>query len=543
MKVSFAIHGTPGKSECWGMTDDEEYLKSFYNAVGSVEENAFIDIDLRMVEGTVCSYYHYLHLKNVTNNSKRPGGYIGISIRFDGAYCTDARNLYRMLDGLYKQVVCKSILQVDGNNVTYKYASFKQCQSELEKIQGMAIKALEQFANDLRVFPQNYSPKHSNDTIRKYNIEDSGSESFHNVLLEKAEVHISDEYPSINAQITDLEKANASKKELLNEQRNKLEQQSNDISALNGKVKQQAQEINNQKEVINNQNQDLSEKEQTNHNLNQALKEAGQKITELINKNNDLQEKIKNAITEQDRKTLEKCLSHLTTIAQKQGEIIQLTNGCNIESEISKLQQQLSNIGLPLKPKKETPSSNHEDTADVSNDDRSGFLKKNGKLWKTLVAVTIPILIIISISYGLWNADRQIDNLFMTQQILHNDIQNIEMRLDTLENRRKTPPDPPKQIETPTVPKITWINIRETQTGKVEVGKWYTLEAQTGSPGSRVTVDCGGYFTANPSNLIRNNNGETCKLNVPSTYNKDKITIYYVVNGEQVINRAIPINK
>lgn len=543
MKVSFAIHGTPGKSECWGMADDEGYLKSFYDAVGSNDENVFMDIDLRMVDGTICSYYHYLRLKNVTNNSKRPGGYVGISIRFDGEYCTDARNIYRMLDRLYQQVVCGSILQAEGNNVTYKYASFKQCQRELEKIKGMAIKALEQFSNDLRAFPQSYTPKHSNVAVRKYNIEDTGSESFHNVLLEKAEVYVSDDYPSINSQITELEKANTYKKELLDEQGRIIEKQSNDISALNGKVAQQTQEISNQKAVINHQEQELSKKDLVNQNLNTAFNTANQKITALTNKNNELQEKIKNAITDQDRETLKKCLSQLTTIVQKQNEITQLANGNNIESELHKLQKEISNIGLPLKPK--TPSSKHEDTADVSNDDRSGFLKKNGKLWKTLVAVTIPILIIISISYGLWKADRQIE-LFMTQQqILHDDIQNIEMRLNKLEKRYETlsepPSEPPVHSSTPGYPPITWINLRSSSS--VKLNQQYTLQVMTGPKGQRKNINGGGYFNATTGALITEDNGASCKIFIPNTYQWDSVYVDYVIHEQTVIRRSIPISK
>ena len=252
-----------------------------------------------------------------------------------------------------------------------------------------------------------------------------------------------------------------------------------------------------------------------------------------------MQEKFKNALTDQDRKAIEKCFSQLTEIAKKQGEIIRLANGNNIELEISKLQRQLSSVSSSSKSEAKLSSVKHETADDLSNDDNSGFLKNN---WKALAVVIILIFIIVPVFWGLWNAGRQIENCVMIQQILHNDIQNIEMRLDKLENP-ETPPEPPISIETPAVPKITWINIKESKTGKVEVGKSYTLEAQTGFPGSRKTVYCGGYFTASQSNLISNNNGESCELNVPSTYNENTITIYYVVNNERAINRVIQIDK
>ena len=89
MKYSFAIHGVPSGSQSWGDISDSEYLKSFYNSVSASNVPTQMIVDIRYSGNTVCSYYHYLLLSNVVDFKSRPGSYFGMTVCFEGVYCSD----------------------------------------------------------------------------------------------------------------------------------------------------------------------------------------------------------------------------------------------------------------------------------------------------------------------------------------------------------------------------------------------------------------------------------------------------------------------
>lgn len=276
---SFAIHGTPGKSECWGMPDDDGYLKSFYDKANSATEQTRLDIDFRIVDNTVCSYYHYLKLNNISNSDARPGGYFGMSIRFEGAYCADVSSIYQLFDQLFELVVCKSLLKPSGTGMQYRFSSFKDCQTELENIEGKVKKnILEQFNDDIKRFSQNYSPKH-NGEITQFNVSDTGSGYFQQVLFQDAEVFVSTEYPLLVEKSKILEKEKREQLELIKSQQKELFQKDGQISELNDTVANQGRTIKKQETEITNQSSEIKQQESAISNLQNDLSKANQTIT------------------------------------------------------------------------------------------------------------------------------------------------------------------------------------------------------------------------------------------------------------------------
>lgn len=124
MKYTFSIHGVPYGSQSWGDISDSEYLKSFYNSVSASNVPTQMIVDIRYSGSTICSYYHYLILSNVNDYESRPGSYFGMTICFEGVFCSDFVELYKLLDACFKKVVLNSVLIKSGERYKYALADF-----------------------------------------------------------------------------------------------------------------------------------------------------------------------------------------------------------------------------------------------------------------------------------------------------------------------------------------------------------------------------------------------------------------------------------
>lgn len=535
MKISFAIHGTPGKSECWGMPNSETYLKSYYDEVKNASEQTRLDIDFRVVDNTVCSFYHYLKLKNISNGIARSGGYFGMSIRFEGTYCLDVSNLFKMLNQLYEQVVCKSILQTDGTNAEYVFSTFKQCQAELENIKTLATKALDQFKNDIREFPQNYSPRHGNN-VEIFNIQDTGSESFSNVLFRDAEVYVSPEYPLLSSKMAFLDKDNKEKSEQLKEQQGIIINQKGKISSLSATIDEQGQTINRQNTKIDKQALDIKQKAQEIAGLENKLESSNRSLDLLKKENAELAKKLKEAIGNNDIQEVNKCISMLNAILENRKATAVMISSIEIDrkrlaGDIDIARQELLNIQKELKSYKSPESTISTDNDGDSLGKDVGHTNYN---WKTPASVAGLIAVLALIYFLVFghnpsnetvdvNPDSSNNEFVEFKKDVENRLKQIDIQMSTLINH-----------DMPTIsvnqkpnenPKISRINLRGGSI--VKVGSEYIFEAYSGNTVS----DCGGSFACSRNATIIEKSSKTCKVKINSYGTDSLFRITYSGNG------------
>lgn len=559
MNISFAIHGTPGKSECWGISNDETYLKSFYDEANNATELTRLDIDFRVVDGTVCSYYHYLKLKNISNGIARSGGYFGMSIRFEGAYCLDVGNMFKMMNQLFEQVVCKSILKSDGTNTEYNYSSFKQCQAELENIRNLASNALEKFSNDIRPFPNGYAPKHT-DSIRKYNVADTGSESFHDMLLKSAEVYVSPEYPLLSSKMLSLEKDNNAKSEYIKEQQAVISRQQGDIGALNTKISTQNQTIKTQEDRIGQQATELSQKKQKISDLEGRLNLAGQSIAQQKEQIAEFKKKLNEALSNHDIQEINNCILMLRGILDKKKESLSLLSSIKSDQKqyaqtIDNAQKQVAAIQKELKDIKDSQfeTTRNDPNVDNKTDD-------NNKLKWEIPAAAVGVLALLALLYflifgGSNNGDENKKIVSGNPNIefaefkksTEERFEQIDIKLSSILSANSSIQNTQTAIETNVdvqgeVPKtITWINLKDNS--KVSPGKSYTLAVQTGDASRRTTINGGGHFECSQSQAtISNDNGSTCNIKVNDNAS-GSLEVWYVVDQKVVKRRIIKISQ
>lgn len=545
MNISFAIHGTPGKSECWGISNDDTYLKSFYDEANNATELTRLDIDFRVVEDTVCSYYHYLKLKNISNGISRSGGYFGMSIRFEGAYCLDISNLFKMMNQLFEQVVCRSILKTDGTNTEYNFSSFKQCQAELENVRNLASNALEKFKNDIRPFPNGYTPKHT-DIIKKYNVVDTGSESFRDVLLKSAEVYVSPEYPLLSSKMISLEKDNNVKSEHIKEQQAVISRQQGEIGSLNAKISTQNQTINTQEIKIGKQTTELRQKEQKISNLENRLNLADQSIHQLNETITELERKLNDALSNQDIQEINKCISMLSGILDKKKESLSILSSIksdqkqyaqaidNAQKQVTAIQKELREIKAPIF-ENNTHDSNDENETDENS-------KQKWIIPAASAGVIVLLVFLYFLIFGLDNPDNEFAEF---KKSTEKRFEQIDLKLSSILGAKSSiqnsqiSEDTNVSVDRKAPVEITWINLNGTS--KVSPGNSYSLAVQTGKLGHRTTINGGGHFECSQA-TVSNDNGSTCDIKVNDNA-IGSIKVKYIVDQKVVINRNIEISQ
>lgn len=542
MNFSFAIHGTPGKSECWGISNDETYLKSFYDEANNASEQTRLDIDYRIVDNIVCSYYHYLKLKNISNGIARSGGYFGMSIRFEGAYCIDIGNLFKMMHQLYEQVICKSILRSNGTNTEFVFSNFKQCQLELENIKSLASKALVQFNNDMREFPQNYNPKHS-DSIKRYNLSDTGSESFRNTLLKDAEVYVSTEYPLLSSKMTFLEKDNSEKTVQIKEQQTTILHKNSEISALNNTIEDQNQTIHAQEEKLREHTSEIIQRNQKIKSLENELELANQSIGLLNNRIFELEKKLKDALRNDDMQEINTCILSLKRILDaKQSAISTIKNiqssNKELGKEISIAKNQVLSIQQDFKTLKASKASLMDEKNGKNNkDNTSNTVSRKRSRWlvpASLLSLAALLFLLLYVLFGYNSSDREIVQPDKTEfanfkKETDDRLKQIETKLAILANTNITNLSLNSNVSDYDASSsrnvITRINLKGYSA--VECGKEYVLEAYSGG----TMKDCGGSFSCSNNATILQNDGSSCKIKVNSVGSDSILLVSYSGNN------------
>ena len=109
MEVQFYIYGVPEGFDLYGGTpDDIGYFQLYYD---SSRENAKLTIHRRHNGQVVYSFLCY----NLISGGGRAGAFFGMSAVFNGIYCTDTNNLYKLFEGTYKTILQQGILLREAN--------------------------------------------------------------------------------------------------------------------------------------------------------------------------------------------------------------------------------------------------------------------------------------------------------------------------------------------------------------------------------------------------------------------------------------------
>lgn len=353
MKYTFSIHGVPYGSQSWGDISDSEYLKSFYNSVSASNVPTQMIVDIRYSGNTICSYYHYLILSNVGDFESRPGSYFGMTVCFEGVYCSDFVELYKLLDECFKKVALNTVLIKSGERYKYALSDFDSANNiaALKRVDGVIRKNIPLFEHNMVDFPENFTPKHREDSwIEKWSIDDVGNRTFVNILLRDSMASISPFYPISYKKVEILQGDNRAKDNKIKVLESDNGNLHSENEGLRTRISDQEKDIETKGATITRQNVVITEHKGTIATLESERIKLGNALKETRNQIEVLKKELKQAQNNRDDKTLEECLSKLKDIAERRAKTDQQIDA--ISPRLEKAEKNIAHIDNQLNNKK-----------------------------------------------------------------------------------------------------------------------------------------------------------------------------------------------
>jgi hypothetical protein len=165
MSFVFKIFGAPHIFDLYeGNENEENYFQRFYN---KNNENTKFTIHHTASDKISYSYLRY----NFLSGSNRKNSFFGMSVIFDGEYCKDVVNLYKLFEDVYHQIILKNKILLEeikgktGIQAKYLITTFAEAEDEVKCIENIISKNLRKnFADD--IIPIDFSPGRSDLTVK-----------------------------------------------------------------------------------------------------------------------------------------------------------------------------------------------------------------------------------------------------------------------------------------------------------------------------------------------------------------------------------------
>lgn len=551
MKYTFSIHGVPYGWQVWGDVHDSEYLKSYYNSVSADMPTQMV-VDIRYSGNTICTYYHYLVLSNVSDHKSRSGSYFGLTLCFEGVYCTNFALLYKLFNQCFEKVVLSTVMSKTQDGYKYMLPDFDSPDSieRLTKVSAAIRNNMHNFEESLMAFPKGYEPKHREDNIvEKWSTEDIGNKTFERVLLRDAMASISPSYPVTQKKVDILQDENVKKDKNIQKLESEKQTLEGENSALKGQIAKQTEDINarnntisQQKGVIEGQKNDIGKLQSDNAHLNDALDSVKVQVKKL-------QAELQEARNNQDDEKLSKCYAVLRDIAERRSKTDALIDAMSpklqdAKAKIKEIDQQLNGKkGFKLKP-----------------------IHLLIGLNLILLVLTIVAIVMVMSGRGESNPDKPTPGYhyaYVTtaevQRMINDEVAPIEKSLKNIESKidnvgsltqsygassRGETYNPSSNSDTSDALEIDWIAIEGADYFECE--KTYTLRALKAKNGKRELLTKGGgqfivkYGTT--ENKLTSTDGIKAKITIDSDWT-GSCKLIYRYDGRDLKERTVTIKQ
>lgn len=540
MKYTFSIHGVPYGSQSWGDISDSEYLKSFYNSVSASNVPTQMIVDIRYSGNTVCSYYHYLLLSNVDDFESRPGSYFGMTVCFEGVYCSDFVELYKLLDACFKKVALNTVLIKSGERYKYALSDFDSTNNiaALKRVDGVIRKNIPLFEHNMVAFPENFTPKHREDSwIEKWSIDDVGNRTFVNILLRDSMASISPFYPVSYKKVESLQGDNRTKDNKIKVLESDNGNLQSENEGLRTRISDQEKDIETKGATITRQNVVITEHKGTIATLESERIKLGKALKETRHQIEVLKEELKQAQNNRDDETLQKCLSALKTIAHKRAQTDQLID--SISPRLKKAEENIEHIDNQLNKKKAFKLAFHH-------------LLLGGLVIVAIIAIAGIVLPTQSSNKGGFSYDSVTTS--DVQGMINEFLRPINRTLDDI-NKKVDNINAKDNFGSDLYgdkgsyydgDETSYIAIGSASDNEFYRSRTYALKALKGKSGQRKNLETGGgQFIVLLSNgdeipLESKDGGKTSQLSIGQDYT-DSFEIIYRSNGEEIYKRTVNI--
>lgn len=155
------ISGSPNGDQRWPNNSEDLFCRQFFNLETDTQSPCDFFIEVRTSpEAQRCCYYSYVHRKDVfglVNGQKRKGAYFAMILRFKGIYCDNPRNIFSLMDMVYRNKIIGTVLDNNSTGETYLIESFDARKEKLRDIENLFASQLSVVVNSLKPLDSSFA--------------------------------------------------------------------------------------------------------------------------------------------------------------------------------------------------------------------------------------------------------------------------------------------------------------------------------------------------------------------------------------------------
>lgn len=316
MQPEFVIHGVPQGHQSWGTTSDK-YYETFYGKydIYAKAKTVFV-VEVRDNPRVRSCYYTLIHPQNVLAAGGRQGSYFGMSLRFDGRYCTDVFSLFHLFEIAFNQYIASQVIKKVGESEQFTVEDLNTVAPSLVEAKKYILSQIQNhLSTEFEEIDETFTKKNVQ-LNEYYHPDDINSESFFKSTRLDGKVLISSEYPTKDAiirsyrakdkQTHDSKKADEERIDTLTKENSSLKQYKDAAISLKS-------EVSKLREDNQRLSGDLTDARQSTASLNRQLTSYKSQI-EQIKDSANIQK-----IAGQLNKSMSELLPILRTIAPETG--------------------------------------------------------------------------------------------------------------------------------------------------------------------------------------------------------------------------------
>ena len=193
LDVDLFVSGSPNGDQRWPNNSEDMFCKQFFALETDTSKECDFFIEVRTSpEGQRCGYYSYVHRKDVfglVNGNKRKGAYFAMILRFKGIFCNTPRNIYSLMDMVYRNKIEDSIIEKTSTGESYLVESFASKNDKLREIENLFASQLSVIVNNLKPLDSSFASSQSGKII-SYNLYEKDDAIIMEALRKHLKVHL-----------------------------------------------------------------------------------------------------------------------------------------------------------------------------------------------------------------------------------------------------------------------------------------------------------------------------------------------------------------
>lgn len=266
------VSGSPNGDQRWPNNSEDSFCKQFFSLETDTPNACDFFIEVReSPEKQLCCYYSYVHRKDVfglVNGQKRKGAYFAMILRFKGIYCDRPRNIFSLMDMVYRNKIVGSVLEGSSSGEAYLVESLEARTDKFREVENLFANQLSVIVNDLKVISSSFAVSQSG-MLPEFNLYEKDDSVILDALKKHLKVHL-------------LAFTN-DKSGVIDSYKTKIAEKEKELETLNNKYAALLAEKKRVDDALNATKGELAAASQKNKELHQEIEDLKSKLAEASN--------------------------------------------------------------------------------------------------------------------------------------------------------------------------------------------------------------------------------------------------------------------